>query len=96
MPFYAARRRVFGAVAASHRPRADQKSVPRKGEAAEFQFHPGQRRANTPVLAFSQSAALFCLNKLEDSMKLESIALHHGYTAEPTTHAAAVPIRQAA
>ncbi|MCK9541684.1 MAG: aminotransferase class I/II-fold pyridoxal phosphate-dependent enzyme [Novosphingobium sp.] len=27
-------------------------------------------------------------------MKLESIALHHGYTAEPTTHAAAVPIYQ--
>ncbi|CCW17301.1 O-acetylhomoserine sulfhydrylase / O-succinylhomoserine sulfhydrylase [Sphingobium indicum BiD32] len=27
-------------------------------------------------------------------MKLESIALHHGYSAEPTTHAAAVPIYQ--
>jgi O-acetylhomoserine (thiol)-lyase len=27
-------------------------------------------------------------------MKLESIALHHGYTPEPTTHAAAVPIYQ--
>ncbi|MDE8650554.1 O-acetylhomoserine aminocarboxypropyltransferase/cysteine synthase family protein [Novosphingobium album (ex Liu et al. 2023)] len=27
-------------------------------------------------------------------MKLESIALHHGYAAEPTTHAAAVPIYQ--
>ncbi|MBV1691873.1 aminotransferase class I/II-fold pyridoxal phosphate-dependent enzyme [Novosphingobium sp. G106] len=27
-------------------------------------------------------------------MKLESIALHHGYVAEPTTHAAAVPIYQ--
>jgi O-acetylhomoserine (thiol)-lyase len=27
-------------------------------------------------------------------MKLESLALHHGYTAEPSTHAAAVPIYQ--
>lgn len=27
-------------------------------------------------------------------MKLESIALHHGYSAEPTTHSAAVPIYQ--
>ena len=27
-------------------------------------------------------------------MKLESIALHHGYSADPTTHAAAVPIYQ--
>ena len=27
-------------------------------------------------------------------MKLESIALHHGYTAEATTKAAAVPIYQ--
>jgi len=27
-------------------------------------------------------------------MKLESIALHHGYSSEPTTHAAAVPIYQ--
>ncbi len=27
-------------------------------------------------------------------MKLESLALHHGYTAESTTHAAAVPIYQ--
>ena len=27
-------------------------------------------------------------------MKLESIALHHGYESEPTTHAAAVPIYQ--
>src|SRR5690554_6808999 len=27
-------------------------------------------------------------------MKLESIALHHGYTSEPTTKAAAVPIYQ--
>ena len=27
-------------------------------------------------------------------MKLESLALHHGYQAEPTTHAAAVPIYQ--
>lgn len=27
-------------------------------------------------------------------MKLESLALHHGYEAEPTTHAAAVPIYQ--
>lgn len=27
-------------------------------------------------------------------MRLESLALHHGYSAEPTTHAAAVPIYQ--
>ena len=27
-------------------------------------------------------------------MKIESVALHHGYEAEPTTHAAAVPIYQ--
>ncbi|MGX5913814.1 O-acetylhomoserine aminocarboxypropyltransferase/cysteine synthase family protein [Aliidiomarina sp. Khilg15.8] len=27
-------------------------------------------------------------------MQLESLALHHGYSAEPTTHAAAVPIYQ--
>ena len=27
-------------------------------------------------------------------MKLETLALHHGYTAEPTTKAAAVPIYQ--
>ena len=27
-------------------------------------------------------------------MKLESIALHHGYTSEPTTKSAAVPIYQ--
>ncbi|MDO6459525.1 aminotransferase class I/II-fold pyridoxal phosphate-dependent enzyme [Granulosicoccaceae sp. 1_MG-2023] len=29
-------------------------------------------------------------------MKLESIALHHGYSSEPTTHSAAVPIYQTA
>ena len=27
-------------------------------------------------------------------MKLESLALHHGYKSEPTTNAAAVPIYQ--
>src|SRR3546814_12452895 len=27
-------------------------------------------------------------------MKLESVALHHGYSSEPTTRAAAVPIYQ--
>lgn len=27
-------------------------------------------------------------------MKLESLALHHGYKSEPTTRAAAVPIYQ--
>jgi O-acetylhomoserine (thiol)-lyase len=30
----------------------------------------------------------------EKNMKLESIALHHGYESEPTTKAAAVPIYQ--
>ena len=29
-----------------------------------------------------------------DNMKLESLALHHGYTSEATTKAAAVPIYQ--
>jgi len=34
------------------------------------------------------------IKKLEDPMKLESIALHHGYESEATTKSAAVPIYQ--